>query len=230
MLRALLLDRSALILVILTMPASMAAAGPIFTQPIQTAGASPWVQGSTGVNPMAWSATGLSGVAPGAMLWVDLQLTRPGHDLFAPSQVDTAASGVGNPPVSPAASAPVSAAESSAASRPANGAFVPVSPSANGIDVSGHAINGPSVAAAPSTPSNQGFVPGQPSTSPGSPSSYQASPTGYGDSRSTRLAGGPTNSIATSQAQMVPSTGGATGSTNPGTSAIPASGVSTPPK
>ena len=214
MLRTMLLDRPALIFVILAMPTSMAVAGPIFTHPIQPAGASRWVQGSTGVDAMAWSSIGPSGVATGQTLWVDVQSSRPGHDLFAPSRTETAASAVGNFPASPTAagSTPVSAAptaESSAASSPASTPFVPVTPGASGIDVSGRGVDGPS-SAAPSSPSSRGFSPGQPSISPGSPSTYQASTAGLADSRSTRLAGAPTNPIAASQGPTIPATGGAT--------------------
>ena len=148
----------------------------------------------------------------------------------------TAASGVSNLPASPTAALGAglgrTAAESSAASSPASTPFVPITPGASGIDVSGRAVDGPSTTPAPSSPSSRGFSPGQPSTSPGSPSSYQASPAGLADSRSTRLAGGPTNSIAASQGPTIPATGAATtpgaGSPNPATTAIPASGAFDP--
>jgi hypothetical protein len=238
MLRTMLVKRSALLLLCLIMPTSMAGAGPIFTHAIQPAGASPWVQGGAGVVPMAWSSTGLSGVVPGDTLWVDVLSSPAGHALSAPSRSGMAVSAVGNPPANPtaAASTPVSAApatESSAASSPASAPFVPVTPGASGIDVPGRVVDGLSTAPAPPSPSSRGYSPGQHSTSPGSPSTYQASTAGLADSRSARLASGATNSIAASQGPTIPAAGGATtpgaGSPNTGTPTIPAAGLSTTP-
>ena len=136
MLRAMIFNRSVLVLMIVSLPTSMAAAGPIFTHPIQPAGASPWVQGSRG-DTMAL-LSGSSGELAGGVPWVDVRPSRL-ETLLTPTPV-AAASGAVNPPTVPTVAVPASSSspgEDSAASSQAGILSVSTSASPQAIDASG---------------------------------------------------------------------------------------------
>ena len=108
-------NRSVLVLMIVSLPTSMAAAGPIFTHPIQPAGASPWVQGNGSETRAMLSGSGSD--FPGGVLWVNVRPSRL-ETLLTPTPV-AAASGAVNPPTVPTVAVPASSSspgEDSAAS------------------------------------------------------------------------------------------------------------------
>ncbi len=244
MLRAMIFNRSVLVLMIVSLPTSMAAAGPIFTHPIQPAGASPWVQGNGSETRAMLSGSGSD--FPGGVLWVDVRPSRL-ETLLTPTPV-AAASGAVNPPTVPTVAVPASSSspgEDSAASSQAGILSVSTSASPQAIDASGRAVDGPSTPGTPAIPSSRGVAAGQAPMSPGALSSYQASPAGVADHRSTRMTGGTLQSAAATPGPASPAAGvttftasptasipqavgAATGNTVPGTTS-PQAGMTTSP-
>ena len=213
MLRMMRLDRPGLMLLILTLPISEAAAGPIFTHSSGAAGTRGWIQGNTGSDPPGPSSTGLIGEMPWVSLWSDEPPSRPGGFLASylsghpprqspaetsastgdrvPPQAATAPSMVNEFRASPAAgmpplSSPAPPVRNPPASSRASTPSVPAIPGPRGADISGRAVGVSSIAEKPATSSSRVVPASSPSASSNAPVA-----TGQGTGPASSNPGGP---------------------------------------
>ena len=194
MLRTMLLNRPGLMLLILFLPIPEAAAGPIFTHPFESAGTGSWIKGTTSIDSLIGSATGLSGHVPGVSRWVNVQPGRlssvlgsdpggfppwqgraqaPGNTAgrippgAAAAPAGTDAIAVRTTIAAPASSSPAPSVGNLSGSSQPSTPFVPDAAAPRVTAVAGQAVDGSSNAGRPTPSSGQGVAGGSPPASSG---------------------------------------------------------------